>query len=74
MPIGSDKNRPEVIGTGEISRRVLKIFAVRICFAAYGQTFYGERPMTIDALNGVKLTCPAFGFTSSVLLSSAITS
>src|SRR5664279_471386 len=58
MPIGSDKNRPGVIGTGEISPRALRIFAVRIWSATYGQTPYSELPMTIDALNGVKPSSP----------------
>src|SRR5665811_1492494 len=58
MPIGSDKNRPGVIGTGEISPRALRIFAVRIWSATYDQTPYSERPMTIDALNCVKPSSP----------------
>ena len=53
MPIGSDKYRPRVIGAGEFSPGGLRIFAVRISSAAYGQTPWGERYMTSDVLNGV---------------------
>jgi hypothetical protein len=37
MPVGSDKNRPQIVGAGEMSPRLLGVFPVRIRPAAYGQ-------------------------------------